>query len=53
MQGKAPIDVGNPREDREGPMTNESLAEAIGLVTAEVFTGTRVVKTLLDLSPGR
>ena len=50
MQGKIVIDVGNPREDRDGPMAREALAKGTGVASAEYLPGVRLVRALNALS---
>lgn len=52
MRGKVVLDVGNPREDRDGPLTSEWLARGTGLVTAEFFPSASVVKALNAIGAG-
>jgi len=44
MRGKVVIELGNPRADRDGPLTDEWLAMGTGLATAQYFPGVRLVK---------
>ena len=44
MKGKVVIDVGNPREDRDGPMANDALAKGTGVASAEYLPGVRLVR---------
>lgn len=46
LRGKVVIDVGNPREDRDGPMANDAIAKGTGLASAEYLPGTRLVRAL-------
>lgn len=50
MKGKIVIDVGNPREDRDGPMAKEALAKGTGVASAEYLPGVRLVRALNALS---
>jgi hypothetical protein len=52
MAGKIVIDVGNPREDRDGPMANEAIAEGTGVASARYLPGVRLVRALNALSAG-
>lgn len=52
MAGKVVIDVGNPREDRDGPMANEAIAEGTGVASARYLPGVRLVRALNALSAG-
>jgi 8-hydroxy-5-deazaflavin:NADPH oxidoreductase len=44
MKGKVVIDVGNPREDRDGPMANDALKKGTGIASAEYLPGVRLVR---------
>jgi predicted dinucleotide-binding enzyme len=46
MQGKVVIDVGNPREDRDGPMAADAIAKGTGVASAEYLPGVRLVRAL-------
>jgi len=46
MRGKVVIDIGNPREDRDGPMANEAIEKGTGVASAEFLPGTRLVRAL-------
>jgi 8-hydroxy-5-deazaflavin:NADPH oxidoreductase len=46
MQGKVVIDVGNPREDRDGPMAADAIARGTGVASAEYLPGVRLVRAL-------
>src|SRR5688572_21472526 len=50
MKGKIVIDVGNPREDRDGPMAKEALAKGTGVASAGYLPGVRLVRALNALS---
>ena len=50
MKGKIVIDVGNPREDRDGPMAREALAKGTGVASAGYLPGVRLVRALNALS---
>lgn len=50
MKGKVVIDVGNPREDRDGPMANEAIADGTGVASARYLPGVRLVRALNALS---
>lgn len=51
MQGKIVIDISNPREDRDGAITNEWLARGTGESMAEYLPGTRFVKAFNTVAP--
>jgi 8-hydroxy-5-deazaflavin:NADPH oxidoreductase len=50
MEGKIVIDLTNPREDRDGPLTAEWLEMGTGLAMAQYLPGARVVKAFNALS---
>ncbi|MCC7125029.1 MAG: NAD(P)-binding domain-containing protein [Acidobacteria bacterium] len=50
MKGKVVIDVGNPREDRDGPMAADAMARGTGVASAEYLPGVRLVRALNALS---
>jgi predicted dinucleotide-binding enzyme len=50
MRGKVVIEMGNPREDRDGPMANEAIRKGTGIASAEYLPGVRLVRTLNALS---
>lgn len=50
MKGKIVIDVGNPREDRDGPMAKDALTRGTGVASAEYLPGVRLVRALNALS---
>jgi 8-hydroxy-5-deazaflavin:NADPH oxidoreductase len=50
LHGKIVIDLTNPREDRDGPLTAEWLAMGTGLAMAQYLPGARVVKAFNALS---
>ena len=50
MRGKVVIELGNPREDRDGPMANEAIRKGTGIASAEYLPGVRLVRTLNALS---
>lgn len=50
MQGKVVIDLGNPREDRDGPMAVDAIARGTGVVSAEYLLGVRLVRALSAIS---
>lgn len=50
MRGKVVIELGNPREDRDGPMANEAIRKGTGVASAEYLPGVRLVRTLNALS---
>ena len=49
MQGKVVIDLTNPREDRDGPISNEWLEMGTGLAMAQYLPGVRLVKAFNTL----
>lgn len=50
MKGKVVIELGNPREDRDGPMAAEAMKKGTGVASAEYLPGVRLVRTLNALS---
>jgi len=50
MQGKVVIDLGNPREDRDGPMARDALAKGTGVASAEYLPGVRLVRAFNAIS---
>jgi len=50
MQGKVVIDLGNPREDRDGPMAREALDKGTGVASAEYLPGVRLVRAFNAMS---
>jgi 8-hydroxy-5-deazaflavin:NADPH oxidoreductase len=50
MEGKVVIELGNPREDRDGPMANDALTRGTGIATAEYLPGVRLVRALNAIS---
>ncbi len=50
MQGKVVIDLGNPREDRDGPMAADAIARGTGVTSAEYLPGVRLVRALSAIS---
>jgi 8-hydroxy-5-deazaflavin:NADPH oxidoreductase len=44
MRGKVVIDISNPREDRDGPLTNQWMAMGTGMAMAQYLPGVRLVK---------
>lgn len=50
MQGKVVIDLGNPREDRDGPMAADAIARGTGVASAEYLPGVRLVRALSAIS---
>lgn len=50
MKGKVVIELGNPREDRDGPMANEAMAKGTGVMSASFLPGVRLVRALNALS---
>ena len=51
MRGKVVIELGNPREDRDGPLTNEWMEMGTGLAMAQYLPGVRFVKAFNTVSP--
>ena len=51
MQGKVVIDLSNPREDRDGPITNDWLEMGTGLAMAQYLPGIRFVKAFNTVNP--
>ena len=51
MQGKVVIDLGNPRADRDGPLTDEWMAMGTGLAMAQYLPGVRFVKAFNTVNP--
>lgn len=50
LDGKIVIDLTNPREDRDGPLTAEWLAMGTGMAMAQYLPGAHVVKAFNALS---
>jgi len=50
MKGKVVIELGNPREDRDGPMANDAMKRGTGVTSAEYLPGVRLVRALNALS---
>ena len=50
MKGKIVIDLGNPREDRDGPMATDAKARGTGIATAGYIPGVRLVRACNALS---
>ena len=50
MKGKIVIDLGNPREDRDGPMATDAKARGTGVATAGYIPGVRLVRAFNALS---
>lgn len=50
LQGKIVIDLGNPREDRDGPMAREALEKGTGIASAEYLPGVRLVRAFNAIS---
>ena len=50
MQGKVVIDLGNPREDRDGPMAADAIERGTGVASAEYLPGVRLVRALSAIS---
>ena len=51
MQGKVDIDLGNPRADRDGPLTAEWMEMGTGLAMAQYLPGVRFVKAFNTVNP--
>ena len=51
MEGKIVIDLGNPRVDRDGEITNEWLEMGTGLAMAQYLPGVRFVKAFNTVNP--
>jgi 8-hydroxy-5-deazaflavin:NADPH oxidoreductase len=51
LKGKIVIDVGNPREDRDGPMANDVLKRGTMLASAEYLPGVRLVRAFNVVGP--
>jgi predicted dinucleotide-binding enzyme len=50
MKGKIVIDLGNPREDRDGAMATDAKARGTGIATAGYIPGVRLVRAFNALS---
>jgi predicted dinucleotide-binding enzyme len=50
MKGKIVIDLGNPREDRDGPMATDAKARGTGVATAGYLPGVKLVRAFNALS---
>jgi len=50
MQGKVVIDLGNPREDRDGPMASDAIERGTGVASVEYLPGVRLVRALNAVS---
>ena len=50
MKGKVVIELGNPREDRDGPMAADAMKRGTGVTSAEFLPGVRLVRALNALS---
>ena len=50
LAGKIVIDLGNPREDRDGPMAREALEKGTGVASAEYLPGARLVRAFNAIS---
>jgi predicted dinucleotide-binding enzyme len=50
MKGKIVIDLGNPREDRDGPMATDAKAKGTGVATAQYIPGVKLVRAFNALS---
>jgi predicted dinucleotide-binding enzyme len=50
MKGKIVIDLGNPREDRDGPMATDAKARGTGVATAGYIPGVKLVRAFNALS---
>jgi 8-hydroxy-5-deazaflavin:NADPH oxidoreductase len=50
MRDKIVIELGNPREDRDGPMADEALARGVGVTSAGFLPGVRLVRAFNAIS---
>lgn len=50
MKGKVVIELGNPREDRDGPMATEAKAKGTGVTSAAYIPGVKLVRAFNALS---
>ena len=50
MKGKIVIELGNPREDRDGPMAKEAMAKGTGVTSAGYLPGVKLVRAFNALS---
>jgi predicted dinucleotide-binding enzyme len=50
MKGKIVIELGNPREDRDGPMATDAKARGTGVASAEYLPGVKLVRAFNALS---
>lgn len=50
LAGKIVIDMGNPREDRDGPMARDALQKGTGVASAEYLPGVRLVRAFNAIS---
>ena len=50
MKGKVVIELGNPREDRDGPLANQWLAQGVGITSAGFLPGVRLVRAFNALT---
>lgn len=50
MQGKVVIDLGNPREDRDGPVAADAIERGTGVASAGYLPGVRLVRALNAVS---
>lgn len=50
LAGKIVIDMGNPREDRDGPMARDALEKGTGVASAEYLPGARLVRAFNAIS---
>ena len=50
MKGKVVIELGNPREDRDGPMATDAKARGTGVASAEYLPGVKLVRAFNALS---
>jgi 8-hydroxy-5-deazaflavin:NADPH oxidoreductase len=50
MKGKVVIELGNPREDRDGPMAKEAMAKGTGVTSAGYLPGVKLVRAFNALS---
>jgi 8-hydroxy-5-deazaflavin:NADPH oxidoreductase len=50
IRGKVVIEMGNPREDRDGPMANDAIARGTGVASAAYLPGVRLVRAFNAIS---
>jgi predicted dinucleotide-binding enzyme len=50
MKGKVVIELGNPREDRDGPMATDAKARGTGVASAQYLPGVKLVRAFNALS---